>query len=94
MAVMIGIDPHKGSHTAVAVGAAEEPLGKLRVRACPDQAGKLVAWAQAWPERTWAVEGARGLGLAAGPATRRRRRVGAGCAAQAGCPGPAAGGRR
>jgi len=23
MAVMIGIDPHKGSHTAVAVGAAE-----------------------------------------------------------------------
>jgi len=62
MAVMIGIDPHKGSHTAVAVGAAEEPLGRLRVRACPDQAGKLVAWAQAWPERTWAVEGARGLG--------------------------------
>jgi transposase len=62
MTVMIGIDPHKGSHTAVAVGAAEEPLGKLRVRACPDQAGKLVAWAQAWPERTWAVEGARGLG--------------------------------
>jgi transposase len=62
MAVMIGIDPHKGSHTAVAVGAAEEPLGKLRVRACPEQAGKLVAWAQAWPERTWAVEGAAGLG--------------------------------
>jgi transposase len=62
MAVMIGIDPHKGSHTAVAVGAAEEPLGKLRVRACPDQAEKLVGWAQAWPERTWAVEGARGLG--------------------------------
>jgi len=62
MAVMIGIDPHKGSHTAVAVGAAEEPLGKLRVRACPDQAGKLVTWARAWPERTWAVEGARGLG--------------------------------
>jgi transposase len=62
MAVMIGIDPHKGSHTAVAVGAAEEPLGTLRVRACPDQAGTLVAWAQAWPERTWAVEGARGLG--------------------------------
>ena len=62
MAVMIGTGPHKGSHTAVAVGAAEEPLGTLRVRACPDQAGKLVGWAQAWPERTWAVEGARGLG--------------------------------
>jgi transposase len=57
MAVMIGIDPHKGSHTAVAVGAAEEQLGKLRVRACPAQAEKLVAWARAWPERTWARRG-------------------------------------
>jgi transposase len=55
MAVMIGIDPHKGSHTAVAVTAAEEPLGKVRVRACPGQAGQLVAWAAAWPERIWAV---------------------------------------
>jgi transposase len=62
MAVMIGIDPHKGSHTAVAVGAAEQPLGKIRIRACPAQAGQLVAWAAAWPERTWAVEGAPGLG--------------------------------
>src|SRR6266699_3379107 len=61
-AVMIGIDPHKGSHTAVAIGAAEEPLGELRVRASAAQAGALVAWAAAWPERTWAVEGAGGLG--------------------------------
>src|SRR5215467_9238573 len=62
MAVMIGVDPRKGSHTAVAVGAAEQPLGKLRIRACPAQAGQLVAGAAAWPERTWAVEGAPGLG--------------------------------
>jgi hypothetical protein len=62
MAVMIGIEPHKGSHTAVAVGVAEEPLGKIRVLACPAPAEKLVGWAQAWPERTWAVEGAPGLG--------------------------------
>jgi transposase len=62
MAVMIGIDPHKGSHTAVVVTAAEEPLGKVRVRACPAQAEQLVAWAAAWPDRTWAVEGAPGLG--------------------------------
>jgi len=61
-AVMIGVDPHKGSHTAVAIGAAEEPLGKLRVRASASQAQRLVAWAAAWPERTWAVEGAGGLG--------------------------------
>ena len=61
-AVMIGVDPHKGSHTAVAIGAAEEPLGELRVRASAAQAERLLAWAAAWPERTWAVEGAGGLG--------------------------------
>jgi Transposase len=61
-AVMIGVDPHKGSHTAVVISAAEQPLGELCVRASAGQAGKLVAWAAAWPERTWAVEGAAGLG--------------------------------
>ena len=61
-AVMIGVDPHKGSHTAVAIDAAEVPLGTVRVRACASQAGKLVEWAADWPERTWAVEGAGGLG--------------------------------
>jgi transposase len=60
--VMIGIDPHKSSHTAVAIGLGEEPLGELQVRACPSQAGQLLAWAQEWPERTWAIEGAAGLG--------------------------------
>jgi transposase len=61
-AVMIGVDPHKGSHTAVAISAAEEPLGELRVRASASQAQRLLAWAAAWPQRTWAVEGAAGLG--------------------------------
>jgi hypothetical protein len=41
--VMIGVDPHKASHTAVAINAAEEPLGQLRVRASAVQA--------AWPMR-------------------------------------------
>jgi len=61
-AVMIGVDPHKGSHTAVAIGAAEEPLGHVRVRASTVQAERLLAWAGSWPQRTWAVEGAGGLG--------------------------------
>jgi transposase len=61
-AVMIGVGPHKGSHTAVAIGPAEEQLGRLRVRASADQAGQLIGWAADWPERTWAVEGATGLG--------------------------------
>ena len=60
--VMIGIDPRKGSHTAVAIGAGEEPLGEVRVDACPSQAGELLAWAAGWPERAWAVQGAAGLG--------------------------------
>src|SRR5262245_17726762 len=61
-AVMIGAGPHKASHTAVAISAAEEPLGELRVRASAVQAERLLAWAAAWPERTWAVEGAGGMG--------------------------------
>jgi hypothetical protein len=61
-AVMIGIDPHKGSHTAVAISAAEEPLGELRIPAGAAQADMLAGWAAAWPKRTWAVGGAGGLG--------------------------------
>ena len=61
-AVMIGVDPHKATLTAVVIGPAEEPLGEVRVRASASQAEKLVAWAADWPERTWAVEGAAGLG--------------------------------
>ena len=59
---MIGVDPHKGSHTAVVIDQAEVVLGQLRVRAGAVQADRLLAWAVAWPERTWAVEGARGMG--------------------------------
>jgi transposase len=57
---MIGVDPHKGSHMAVALGGDEAPLGQVRASAA--QVQRLLAWAAAWPERTWAVEGARGLG--------------------------------
>ena len=60
--VMIGVDPHKGSHTAVAIGADEVVLGQVRVRASAAQAERLLTWAKSWPERTWAVEGAGGLG--------------------------------
>jgi transposase len=61
-AVMIGVDPHKASHTAVAISAAEQILGELRVPASFGQAERLLAWAAAWPQRTWAIEGAGGLG--------------------------------
>jgi transposase len=61
-AVMIGVDPHKGSHTAVAIDAAEVPLGTVRVAASASQAARLVTWAADSPDRIWAVEGAGGLG--------------------------------
>ena len=77
VAVMIGAGPHKASHRAVVISAAEEPVGEVRVRASAVQADQLLAWA-AWPERTWAVEGAGGTGhLLAGRGTRSsaRRRL-------------------
>jgi transposase len=61
-AVMIGVDPHKGSHTAVVIDQAEMALGEVRVRASASQVQQLLEWAAAWAERTWAVEGAGGLG--------------------------------
>src|SRR6266566_1933304 len=60
--VMIGIDPHMGSHTAVALNGREKRLGQMRVRASARQLQVLLDWAARWPERAWAVEGARGLG--------------------------------
>ena len=62
MVVTIGIGPHKGSHTAVALGEHETGLGQLRVRSSPEQEARLAEWAKGWPERTWAVENASGLG--------------------------------
>jgi transposase len=62
MAVMIGIDPHKASHTAVALDEHEQPLGEMRVRAAGNQVERLVEWAAPFSERTWAIEGAGGLG--------------------------------
>ena len=61
--VMIGIDPHKASHTATAIDTTERVLSKIRVKASVDQAEQLLGWAAGWPERTWAIENATGLGL-------------------------------
>ena len=60
--IIIGIDPHKTSHTAVAVDQREQPIGQLTVLAGPQASARLLAWAGHWPERRWAVESARGLG--------------------------------
>lgn len=50
------------SHAAVVINAAEEVLGELRVRACAARAERLLAWGDGLAARTWAVEGAAGMG--------------------------------
>jgi hypothetical protein len=62
MTVIIGIDPHKASHTAVAIGCDEQQLAEIRVRATCQQTASLLAWAKPLGPRTWAVESAGGLG--------------------------------
>ena len=62
MKVLIGVDPHKGSHTAVAIDHDEVPLGQLRVRATRMQCEQLLEWAEVFPVRRWAIESAGGLG--------------------------------
>jgi len=63
MDVIIGIDPHKASHTAVAVGHGEVELARLQVRSGRNQVGRLLAWAEPFASRRWAVEGPEGLGF-------------------------------
>jgi transposase len=63
MQVVIGIDPHKASHTAVAVDSrGEEPLSSVKVRATRKQVDQLLDWAEPFEKRTWAIESAGGLG--------------------------------
>jgi len=62
MTITIGIDPHKGSHTAVAVDSNEVVLDEIRIRSCSTQTDRLRDWADRFEGRTWAVESAHGLG--------------------------------
>src|ERR1700690_1777854 len=62
MAVMIGVDPHKRSHTAVAIDRDDVQLAAIEVRASVRQVAELLGWASGLVDRTWAVEGAGGVG--------------------------------
>jgi len=59
---VIGIDPHKGSHTAAVLDDTERVVGELRVAADRLQRDRLLRFAQRFEPRTWAVESAGGLG--------------------------------
>jgi transposase len=62
MAVIIGVDPHKATHTAVAIDHTEAELSRARVRATRKQVPQLLSWAEPLGERIWAIESAGGLG--------------------------------
>ena len=72
-AVMIGVDPHKGSHTAVVISAAEEPLGEIRVRAWVAQAGQLTGLGGGVAGADLGGRGRGRAGPPAGPAAGVRR---------------------
>jgi transposase len=62
MEVMIGIDPHKRSHTATMLDRSELELKRITVRAGRRQVEQLLEWADGQAPRTWAVESAGGMG--------------------------------
>lgn len=59
---MIGIDPHKRSHTAVILDETERLMGELRVQADRRQRAQLLRFAAPFEPRCWAIESASGLG--------------------------------
>lgn len=62
MGVILGMDPHKRSATIEVLAPGEQVLGGGRFGT--DTAGyrDMLTAGRAWPQRTWAVEGAGGIG--------------------------------
>ena len=61
--MIIGLDPHKSSHTATAVEpSTNTSVASVRIEASLAGYRELMRWAAQFPERRWAVEGVRGLG--------------------------------
>jgi len=58
----IGIDPHKGTHTAAVLDGTETVIDELRLVADRHQRDRLLRFAARFEPRTWAIEGATGLG--------------------------------
>ena len=51
MTVMIGIDPHKATHTAVAINENEVVLDEFKIRASAGQVQRLCEWADGFEQR-------------------------------------------
>lgn len=62
-AVMIGVDPAKRSHAMAVLDPDENEQAALQVRNDNDGYREMLRLARRWPQRTWAVEGAGGVGV-------------------------------
>ena len=60
--IWIGVDAHKRVHQAVALSQ-DGIVGQRQVPNTSVGWTALRAWAAAWPERRWAIEGAGALSL-------------------------------
>lgn len=61
--MIIGVDPHKASHTATAVDpTTNTPKSSMRISASLAGYRELMRWARQFAHRRWAVENAKGLG--------------------------------
>jgi transposase len=49
LVITIGIDPHKRTHTAVAIDADRHKIGELEVVASTQMTPTLLDWAAVWP---------------------------------------------
>jgi transposase len=57
--VVLGVDPHKKTHTVVAADDAGRQLGMITVKTTAAGHLKLLRWAARYPEHRWAVEDGR-----------------------------------
>lgn len=62
-AVVIGIDPAKRSHAMAVLDGNEQQLAALQVVNDSDGYREMLRLAKRWKQRTWAVEGAGGIGV-------------------------------
>jgi transposase len=61
--MVIGVDPHKSTHTATAVDpGTNRSVASIRIHASLTDYGRMLRWARQFEQRRWAVENAEGLG--------------------------------
>ncbi|WP_329223324.1 IS110 family transposase [Streptomyces sp. NBC_01485] len=61
--ILPGVAPLKSTHTATAVDpVSNQQAGSLRIEANLADCRRLLTWGRRWPQRSWVVENASGLG--------------------------------